>query len=141
MEELQVVREGVDTTVQTYVDLLAGLYSVQHLPGLKFALKVNENIRKIEEELEPLNVLMEPSEEFKAFADKVRVEAGNDVEKRKKLEEENKELVDKRIKQLDLAKEMTKEPKVISLRRIYHSELPKEITAAHIRALEPILLS
>ena len=50
MEELQVVREGVDTTVQTYVDLLAGLYSVQQLPGLKFALKVDENIQKLENE-------------------------------------------------------------------------------------------
>lgn len=141
MEELQVVREGVDTTVQTYVDLLAGLYSVQQLPGLKFALKVDENIQKLENELAPLNKLMEPTPEFEAFAERVRDEAGNDPEKRKKLEEENKELVDHRVKQIETAREMLAEPKEIQLRKIYVSELPKEINAAQIKALKPILLS
>ena len=141
MEELQVVREGVDTTVQTYVDLLAGLYSVQQLPGLKFALKVDENIQKLENELAPLNKLMEPTPEFEAFAERVRNEAGNDPEKRKKLEEENKELVDHRVKQIETAREMLAEPKEIQLRKIYVSELPKEINAAQIKALKPILLS
>jgi len=141
MEELQVVREGVDTTVQTYVDLLAGLYSVQQLPGLKFALKVDENIQKLESELAPLNKLMEPTPEFEAFAERVRDEAGNDPEKRKKLEEENKELVDHRVKQIETAREMLAEPKEIQLRKIYVSELPKEINAAQIKALKPILLS
>jgi len=141
MEELQVVREGVDTTVQTYVDLLAGLYSVQQLPGLKFALKVDENIQKLESELAPLNKLMEPTPEFEAFAERVRNEAGNDPEKRKKLEEENKELVDHRVEQIETAREMLAEPKEIQLRKIYVSELPKEINAAQIKALKPILLS
>ena len=141
MEELQVVREGVDTTVQTYVDLLAGLYSVHQLPGLKFALKVDENIQKLESELAPLNKLMEPTPEFEAFAERMRDEAGNDPEKRKKLEEENKELVDHRVKQIETAREMLAEPKEIQLRKIYVSELPKEINAAQIKALKPILLS
>jgi len=141
MEELQVIREGVDTTVQTYVDLLAGLYSVQQLPGLKFALKVDENIQKLESELAPLNKLMEPTPEFEAFAERVRNEAGNDPEKRKKLEEENKELVDHRVEQIETAREMLAEPKEIQLRKIYVSELPKEINAAQIKALKPILLS
>jgi dephospho-CoA kinase len=123
------------------VDLLAGLYSVQQLPGLKFALKVDENIQKLESELAPLNKLMEPTPEFEAFAEKVRDEAGNDPEKRKKLEEENKELVDHRVNQIETAREMLSEPKEIKLRKIYVSELPKEINAAQIKALKPILLS
>ena len=134
-------REGVDTTTQTYVDLLAALYSVQELPGLKFALKVDENIQKLEKELAPLNKIMEPTPEFEAFALRVREEAGTDLEKRKQMEDENRELVDHRMQQIETAREMLKEPKEIQLRKIYISELPKDINAVQVKALKPILLS
>lgn len=139
MEELQVVREGVDTTVQTYVDLLAAMYSVQHLPGLKFALKVSENIEKLEKELAPLNEVMEPTKEFEDFAMMVQEVAGNDVEKRKALEEENRELVDHRLSQIELAKEMLKEPKSIQLRKFHEGELPKDISASQLKGLKLLM--
>ena len=139
MEELQVVREGVDTTVQTYVDLLAAMYSVQHLPGLKFALKVHDNIKTLEKELAPLNTLLEPTKEFEEFAALVREVAGSDTEKIKELEEQNREIVDHRLSQIQLAKEMLSNSKHISLRKFHEGDLSREITAAQLKAIEPLM--
>ena len=140
MENLQVVTgEGVDTTIQTYVDLLAAFYAVQNLPGLKFAIKVDENIATLEKELEPLNTILNPTDEFLDFADKIQKEAGNDPEKIKLLEDENEALVSYRKEQIATAREMLSDAKHISLKKIYYKELPKEITASQIKALKPIL--
>ena len=139
METNEIVREEIDTTVQTYVDLLAASYAVQNLPGLKFALKVDANISVLEKELEPLNTILNPTDEFLDFAEKVQVEAGNDPEKIKLLEDQNEKLVSYRKEQITTAKEMLLDVKHISLKEIYYSELPKEITAAQIKALKPIL--
>lgn len=139
METNEIVREGIDTTIQTYVDLLAAFYAVQNLSGLKFALKVDENIATLEKELEPLNTILNPTDEFLDFADKIQKEAGNDPEKIKLLEDENEELVNYRKEQIATAKEMLSDAKQISLKKIYYRELPKEITAAQIKALKPIL--
>ena len=140
MDNLQVVtREGVDTTVQSYVDLLATLYTVQELPGLKFAKKVADNIDTLEEELEPLNTILQPTDEFLAFSEKVRKEAGNDHEKIAAMEAENTELVEHRKQQIETAKEMLSEPKEITLRKIHEGELPQQISAKQLKGLALIL--
>lgn len=140
MDNLQVVtREGVDTTVQSYVDLLAALYTVQELPGLKFAKKVADNIDTLEKELEPLNTILQPTDEFLAFSEKVRKEAGNDHEKIAAMEAENTELVEHRKQQIETAKEMLSEPKEITLRKIHEGELPQQISAKQLKGLALIL--
>lgn len=136
-----VVSSEQELKVQVYVNLCAALYEVQNLPGLKFALKVAENIKTLEERLAPLNTVLTPSNEFLAFAKRVHEEAGNDTEKIKALEEENKELVEARLAQMDLATELLQNTTHIQLRKIRVEELSKEITAAQIKALDLIIQS
>jgi len=141
METLtKVTGEGTDQkTVQNYVDLLSGHYSVVDLPGLKFAKKIADNIDAMEGRLAPLNEILQPTKEFEEFAERIREEAGTDAEKIKLLEEENKELVDHRKSQLETAEEMLKEDMSITLRTIYEGELPNNISAKQIKALKSIL--
>ena len=135
IEEATIVGE----TVQTYVDLLNGLYNVQELPGLKFAQKVVENIDILEKELAPLNDALKPSKEFEVFAQKVRLEAGNDPKKVEELESQEPELVNARKKQLETVQEMLKATTEIQLRKIYQNELPKEISAVQLKGIRKII--
>jgi len=128
-----------ETTVQTYVDLLHALQSVQDLPGLKFAQKVESNISKLEERLEPLNLALKPTKEFEEFAQMVQRVAGNDHVKRQELEDQNPEIVEKRVKQLDEAREMLTQPLSVPLRKIHEGELPHNINARQLKGLKLIL--
>ena len=136
IEEATVVGE----TVQTYVDLLNGLYNVQELSGLKFAQKVLDNIDTLERELSPLNEALRPSEEFEMFAQKVRIQAGNDPKKVEELEAQEPELVDARRKQIEAAQDMLKGTTEIQLRKIYQNELPGNISAAQLKAIRKIVI-
>jgi hypothetical protein len=141
MQTVDAIEEAtiVGETVQTYVDLLNGLYNVQELPGLKFAQKVVENIDILEKELAPLNDALKPSKEFEVFAQKVRLEAGNDPKKVEELESQEPELVNARKKQLETVQEMLKATTEIELRKIYQNELPKEISAVQLKGIRKII--
>lgn len=141
MQVVDAIEEAtiVGDTVQTYVDLLNGLYNVQNLPGLKFAQKVLDNIDTLERELAPLNEALRPSEEFEQFAQKVRIQAGNDPKKVEELEAQEPELVSERKKQLETVQEMLKATTDIRLRTIYSSDLPKEISAAQLKGIRKIV--
>ena len=141
MQVVDAIEEAtiVGDTVQTYVDLLNGLYNVQNLPGLKFAQKVLDNIDTLEKELAPLNEALRPSEEFEMFAQKVRAQAGNDPKKVEELEAQEPDLVNERRMQLETAQEMLKVTTDIKLRTIYSSDLPKEISAAQLKSIRKIV--
>jgi len=141
MEVVKNVEEGVtvETTVQTYVDLLSAMYNVQDLPGLKFAQKVADNIGTLEASLKPLHDELQPSEEFDVFAARVRAEAGNDAEKRKALEDEYPELVAERHAQLEKGQEMLLTPLKLTLRKFHTNELPNDITARQLKALKSVI--
>ena len=136
---MEVLEATGTVTVQHYVDILNGLYEVQHLPGLKFAQKVLENIDTLEKELAPLNETLRPSEEFEQFALKVRTIAGNDPKKVEELEAQEPELVNERRMQLEAVQEMLKATTEIKLRTIYSSDLPKEISAAQLKGIRKIV--
>lgn len=141
MQVVNAIEEAtiVGDTVQTYVDLLNGLYNVQNLPGLKFAQKVLDNIDTLEKKLAPLNEALRPSEEFELFAQRVRAQAGNDPKKVEELEAQEPELVNERKKQLETVQEMLKATTDIRLRTIYSSDLPKEISAAQLKGIRKIV--
>ena len=96
-------------------------------------------MKVLEMEMEPLSKLSEPSPEFAAFAAQVQAEAGKDIEKMKELEATKPELVAERHKQMDLLGEMLKEVKNIQLRKIPKKNVPEQITARQLRAIESIL--
>lgn len=139
MNIVENVETEVTTTVQTYVDLLDALHRVQDLPGLKFAKKISDNIKKLELRLAPLQIALKPTKEFEEFAAKVMAEAGNDEAKRKALEFENPEIVQAREKQIEEAREMLKEPLEVQLRKIHEDELPQMINARQLRSIDIIL--
>jgi hypothetical protein len=139
MNIVENVEKEVTTTVQTYVDLLDALHRVQDLPGLKFAKKISDNIKKLELRLAPLHMALKPTKEFEEFAAKVMAEAGNDEAKRKALEFENPEIVQAREKQIEEAREMLKEPLEVQLRKIHEDELPQMINARQLRSIDIIL--
>ena len=128
-----------EMTVQGFVDLLNGLYEVQDVKGLKLARKVMGNIAALEEFLSPLNKAMEPSDEFKAFAEKVKKEAGNDLEKIAELEAQEPELVEQRKEQLKTLQLLLNETKELSLEQIYMSDLPNEVSAKQLKGISPVL--
>jgi hypothetical protein len=136
---MEVLEATGTVTVQHYVDILNGLYEVQHLPGLNFAQKVLDNIEALEKDLLPLNHALSPSKEFIAFSERVRTEAGNDPERITTLEMENPEIVNERKEQLKTVQLMLQEPMDIQLRTIYQEELPKEITAHQLKGIRKIV--
>jgi hypothetical protein len=128
-----------EMTVQGFVDLLNGLYQVQDVKGLKLARKVMGNIATLEEFLSPLNKAMEPSDEFKVFAERVKNEAGNDMEKIAELEAQEPELVEQRKEQLKTLQLLLSETKELSLEQIYMSDLPNEVSAKQLKGISPVL--
>lgn len=137
LEKPEVEVEG--NTMRTFVNLLQAHYNVMDLPGVKFAKKVSNNIDVLEKELEPVNSLMEPSEEFSAFAQKVQLEAQGDPVKIAKLEADNQELVDKRHEQLTAGRKMMEQPFEVKLRHFNEGELPREMTARQYISLKDLI--
>ena len=129
----------VQTTGQTYIDLIQGLYSVQDLPGKTFAEKVLVNIKKLEEALKPLNEAFEPSKEFAEFAERVQMEAKGNPEKMAAMEAENPELVKVRYEQLEKGKKLLAEKMEVKLLKIPSNSLPAGINARQLRAIESLL--
>lgn len=137
-ETLEVKKE-LENDMRFYVELLQAHLEVMDLKGVKFAKKVSDNVEILNRELEPVNELMRPSEEFQEFAAKVQQEARGDSEKIAEMEKENKELVDKRHEQLTAGQEMLSQPFEIKLRHFNENELPREMTARQYMSLKPLI--
>ena len=117
-----------------------GLYSVQALKGVKFALIVSKNMRLIKSELADIDEVSKPTPEFMELSQKVQMlEQAKDTEGIKKLEEENNELVDARKKQLDEVNELLDEESELYLFKIGENKLPSDITAQQIQGIELII--
>ena len=77
------------TTHGELVDLMNRLFNVQDLKGKGFALKVSENMGKLQTALSEIEKVGKPTEEFMKFAKDVQVlQQGNDADAVKKLEEQ-----------------------------------------------------
>ena len=126
-----------------FVNLVNGLFQVQDLKGKKFSLTVIKNIRTIEQELEDLEVAGKPTKEFMELAQQVNEianENSDDSEaKITALEEDNKELVEARRKQIDEVKKMMEEEITMKLKSISENDLPNDITAKQISNIEKII--
>ena len=127
------------TTVRDQVQLYQALQSCLDLPGLKFSMKVADNIEILERELLPFNKAADPSPEFLAFANKVTEEAQGDPEKIKALEATEPELVKERSAQMDAVTKLLDDPLEVKLRKIPSAELPKTLTARQYMGLKPII--
>ena len=125
-----------------FVELANGLYKVQALKGKEFGLLVSKNIKTIQSSLKDLEEASQPSPEFKKLAIEIQEivsSEGDDSEKIKSLEEENKELIESRKKQIaKVQSDLEKEIK-LKLFPIKETLLPEDITGEQILGIDKII--
>ena len=122
------------------VNLLQGLYAVQGLKGLKFALSVSKNVKILRDELEDIELAATPSPEFIELSRQVaELEKTKDSKGIKKLEKDNKKLVEDRKKQLAELEELMKEKTEIEVVTIAEETLPTDITAGQLTGIQTLI--
>ena len=133
----------INATKGEFVNLINGLFQVQELKGKEFGLAISKNIATLKKELQHLEELGKPSEEFMKLAQKVNeiTSSGADDAKEQvdKLEEENLELVSSRREQMEKVTELMKDKMKIKLFTISEDTLPEDITARQINNIEKII--
>ena len=133
----------INATKGEFVNLINGLFQVQELKGKEFGLAVSKNITTLKEELQHLEDLGKPSEEFMKLAMKVNELNQNDPENSKeeidKLEKENEALVKERREQMEKVTEIMKDEMTVKLVTVSEDLLPDEITAKQINNIEKII--
>ena len=133
----------INATKAEFVNLINGLFQVQELKGKKFGLAVSKNIATLKEELQHLEDLGKPSEEFMELAMQVNEISQTDPENSKeridKLEKENEDLVKLRREQMENVTELMKDEMSINLKVISEDLLPNDITAKQINSIEKII--
>ena len=133
----------INATKGELVNLINGLFAVQDLKGKKFGLSVSKNIKVLQEKLKDLEAAGKPTKEFLELADRVNIIANEGAEdsqaKILALEEDNKELVESRRKQLEDVTAMMEESTSVKLETILESVLPEDITAKQINNIEKII--
>ena len=113
----------IKATNREMLETLQGLYSVQDLKGVKFAVAVSKNIERLKTELLHIDEASKPTPEFQKLLDKAKTfEDEKDI---KKLEKENKSLIDERKAQLAEVDE-------IELVTMSEQNLPQDITAKQL---------
>jgi DNA-binding transcriptional MerR regulator len=125
--------------VQEVVDILQALYGVQEIGDLEFAKRVSKSTLSIEKVLKPLDDTMRPSKEFEELAKLVN-KVRDDEEAVKKLEEEHKEVVEERLKQIDTVEVILQDFVDVELTYIEEDILPKDINAKQLKGLQPLII-
>jgi polyribonucleotide nucleotidyltransferase len=149
---------------QEILNLYRALNGLGNLSGAKFAYAVAKNINLIKSEIEALEKASTPSDEFKKF-DEARVKLAEEFAKKdkdgkaetkdnayviedqkafdkafEKLRKEYKETVEARETQMKQFSELLKEESTVELYALKSlDEVPKEITAAQMFILMPIM--
>ena len=133
----------ITATKGELVNLINGLFQVQELKGKKFGLAVSKNIKILKDELQDLEDMGKPSEEFMALAAQVNEIANGGSEDSKEvidnLEKENEVLVKERREQMDKITILMKDELSVELNTVPESTLPEEISAAQINNIIKII--
>jgi len=131
----------IKATNKEMLETLHGLYAVQDLKGVKFAVAVSKNIEKLRNELKHIDEASKPSPEFeKLLQEADKIEKSEESEKLiKKLEKENKELIDKRKAQLEEVNDILEETVELDLVTMSEKNLPQDITPKQLSAIIKIV--
>ncbi len=133
----------ITATKGELVNLINGLFAVQELKGKKFGLAVSKNLKILKDELQDLEDMGKPSEEFMALAAQVNEIANGGAEDSKEvidnLEKENEVLVTARREQMDKITVLMEEEVSVSLNTLTESILPEDISAAQINNIIKII--
>ena len=133
----------ITATKGELVNLINGLFQVQELKGKKFGLAISKNIKILKEELQDLENIGKPSEEFMILAEKVNKIATEDSEDSKEqidtLEKENETIVKNRREQMNKVTILMEEEVSVELNEVTEGVLPEEISASQINNIIKII--
>ena len=132
--------QTIKTTNQELLDLLRGLQETKEVKGSRFALVAARNLKIISKDLEYIDKMAFPSQEFQEISVKAQkfIEA-EDSQALEKLEKEHKEIIQARKDQLEqVSKELQKEVEV-QLHTISEDNLPEEISTEQVIKLMLII--
>lgn len=134
----------IKATKGEFVQMVNSLFSVKDLEGKDFAVTVAKNIQILTDNLKDVEEAGKPSKEFmelamsvNAFTDKKDDDEA--IYKIKELEEENKELIDERRKQIEAVSILMEDKLELDLHPISEDIIPESITATQISGLTKIL--
>ena len=133
----------INATKLELITIVNGLVGVQDLKGKDFSLVVSKNMNILRKALKDIEEAGKPSKEFLAVAEKVNEIANNNPEDAQaeinKIEEENKELVEARRKQMAKIEEMMRETAEVELEFISKDLSPEDISPAQLNKLSKII--
>jgi uncharacterized protein YaiL (DUF2058 family) len=127
-------------TNQEFLEILRGLEAIKGVKGKSFSLLVARNIASLAEHLKPIESIAAPSKEFNEVAAIAHSHAENeDSDAIKALEEEHKDLIEERKKQLEQVEEMLSADSKVKVNLISEEIVPEEVTAEQLLPLLKIL--
>ena len=134
----------INATKGEFVQMVNSLFSVRDLEGKDFAVTVAKNIQILTDNLKDVEEAGKPSKEFMELAMSVNAftskkDDDEAIYKVKELEEENKELIDERRKQIEAVSILMEDELELDLHPISETIIPESITATQIAGLTKIL--
>lgn len=127
-------------TNQEFLDLLRGLEGLKEVQGKTFSLLVARNIDSIAKHLKPIEIAAKPTEEFQELSVKVqRLLEEEKPDEVKALEEENKEIIEKRKAQLAAVDDMLKDSSSVGINFIKEEHIPNDVTPEQLLPLLSII--
>ena len=130
----------VNLTNREYLQLYKGLDSVKEIKGARFAVLVGRNIKELKTVLEPIELAAAPTVEFQQLSVQMQELITNEDQKAiETLEEESKELIDARKKQLEGIEEILDETNEVHVHMLREDQLPEGITGEQVSNILQIL--
>ena len=127
-------------TNQEFLEILKGLEVIKGIKGKTFGILVARNILHLSKHLKHIENAAMPSTAFNEVAAVAHKFAENeDTESLKALEEEHKDVVDARKKQLKEVEEILVKESAVVVNLIREELIPDEVTAEQILPLLKIL--
>ena len=122
------------------LNLYKGLEAVKSIKGARFAVLVGKNIKELRNILDPLEQAAVPGHEFQELSVEMQkhIEA-EDQQAIEKLEEDHKDLIDQRKKQLADVETLLDNEIEVQLHPIREDQLPEDITGEQVEKLLQLL--
>jgi hypothetical protein len=130
----------VTASNREFLNIFKTLSDTRSVKGVNYAKAVIKNLQVIKEHLQPIEEMALPSEEFIELSVKAQeFISKEDSQGLEKFENENKELIEKRKKQMDEVNAKLDEITTVELVMIEEKVLPEDISAEQIEALMKII--
>jgi len=131
----------VESTNRELLDLFRGLEAVKTIKGARFAILVGKNLKELKYKLTPIEEAAAPSIAFQEVSIQMReLMEAEDSDGVKKLEEENKELIEARKTQMAAIEDMLDAPTSVDLHKIREDQLPDEVTGEQIEKILELIV-